>query len=140
MRKTLTTLLLALSLPTLALAMPEGGMHPGEGSKSRHGLHMFKELDLSQEQRQQMHKLMGEQMRGRQEINQRYLSKLPDAELKAMQDELKAAQDKQQQAMRALLKPEQQAAFDDHLQKMEAHRAEMAEFKAWKAEKDGQSN
>ncbi|MVW75518.1 LTXXQ domain protein [Pseudomonas xionganensis] len=140
MRKTLTAALLALSLPTLALAMPEDGMRHGEGHKGGHSQHMFKDFDLSQEQRQAMRKLMREQMHSRHEITQRYLSKLPQAEHKAMQDELKAAKDKQQQAMRALLKPEQQAAFDEHLKKMEARRAEMAEFKAWKAAKDGQGN
>lgn len=140
MRKTLTAALLALSLPTLALTMPEDGMRHGEGHKGGHSQQMFKDFDLSQEQRQAMRKLMREQMHSRHEITQRYLSKLPQAEQKAMQDELKAAKDKQQQAMRALLKPEQQAAFDEHLKKMEARRAEMAEFKAWKAAKDGQGN
>jgi periplasmic protein CpxP/Spy len=140
MRKTLTAALLALSLPTLALAMPEGGMHHGEGHKGRYGQQMFKELNLSPEQRQAMHKLMREQMRNRHEITQRYLSKLPAAEQKAMQDELKAARESQQQSMRSLLKPEQLPAFDEHLKKMEARRAEMGEFKAWKAEKETTGN
>jgi len=140
MRKTLTAALLALSLPTLALAMPEGGMHHGEGHKGRHGQQMFKELDLSKEQRLEMRKLMREQMHSRHEITQRYLSKLPAAEQQAMQGELKAARDKQHQAMRSLLKPEQQPAFDEHLQKMEARRAEMGEFKAWKANKEQTDN
>jgi len=140
MRKTLTAALLALTLPTLAMAMPEDGPRHGGGHHGEHGARMFKELDLSKEQHREIRKLMGEQMKGRHEITQRYLSKLPAAEQKAMQDELKAAKDKQHAAIRALLKPEQQKAFDEHQQKMNERRAEMAEFKAWKAEKDKQAN
>ncbi|MGE8359047.1 LTXXQ domain protein [Pseudomonas sp.] len=130
MRKTLTAVLLALTLPTLAMAMPEGGpRHGGE-----HGPRFFKELDLSKEQHREIRKLMGEQMKSRHAITQRYLDKLPAAEQKAMQDELKAARDKQQSAIRALLKPEQQKAFDEHQKKMEAHRADRKAFEAWKAD------
>ncbi|MNF25050.1 protein refolding chaperone Spy/CpxP family [Pseudomonas borbori] len=137
MRKTLTALLLALTLPTLAMAMPEGGPHHGGGyggHGDRHGSRMFKDLDLSQEQRRDIRKLMGEQMRSRHEITQRYLEKLPAAEQKAMQDELKAAKDKQHSSIRDLLTPEQQKAFDEHQKKMQERRAERAAFKAWKAE------
>lgn len=132
MRKTLTALLLAATLPTLAMAMPEGG--------PRHervfGGHMFKELNLTQEQRQEIGKLMRDQMKSRHEITERYLDKLPVAEKKAMQDELKAAKDKNRDAIRAQLKPEQQKTFDEMQKKMEERRAERAEFEAWKAEKD----
>jgi protein CpxP len=133
MRKTLTAVLLALTLPTLAMAMPEGGPRHG-GHHGEHGSRMFKELDLSKEQHREIRKLMGEQMQGRHEITKRYLDKLPAAEQKAMQDELKAAKDKQHSAIRALLKPEQQKAFDEHQKKMEERRAERQAFKAWQAE------
>jgi periplasmic protein CpxP/Spy len=130
MRKTLTAVLLAMTLPTLAMAMPEDGpRHGGE-----HGSRMFKELDLSKEQQRDIRKLMGEQMKNRHDITQRYLDKLPAAEQKAMQDELKAAKDKQHSAIRALLTPEQQKAFDEHQKKMNERRAERQEFKAWQAE------
>jgi periplasmic protein CpxP/Spy len=132
MRKTLTAVLLALTLPTLAMAMPEGGpRHGGE-----HGMRLFKELDLSKMQQHEMRKLMGEQMKSRHTITQRYLDKLPAAERKAMQDELQAAKEQQHKAMRALLSPEQQRAFDDHLKKMEERRAERQAFMAWKAEQE----
>lgn len=136
MRKTLTALLLALTLPTLAMAMPEGGPHHGDGYRhgDRHGSRMFKDLDLSQEQQREIRKLMGEQMKSRHEITQRYLEKLPAAEQKAMQDELKAAKDKQHSTIRDLLNPEQQKAFDEHQKKMQERRAERAAFNAWKAE------
>ena len=136
MRKTLTALLLALTLPTLAMAMPEGGPHYGDGYRhgDRHGSRMFEDLDLSQEQQREIRKLMGEQMKSRHEITQRYLEKLPAAEQKAMQDELKAAKDKQHSTIRDLLKPEQQKAFDEHQKKMQERRAERAAFQAWKAE------
>ena len=137
MRKTLTALLLAAALPTLAFAMPmkDGGPRPNERD---HG--MFKELNLSKEQRQAFHKLMGEQMKTHRDITKRYLDKLPEAEQQAMKKELDKARADQHKALRDLLNPEQQKAFDEHQKKMEARRAEMAEFKAWKAEKDKKSN
>ena len=139
MRKTLTALLLALTLPTLAMAMPEGGPHHGDGygyggHGDRHGSRMFKDLDLSREQHREIRKLMGEQMKSRHEITQRYLEKLPAAEQKAMQDELTAAKDKQHSSIRDLLNPEQQKAFDEQQKKMQERRAERAAFKAWQAE------
>lgn len=137
MRKTLTALLLAATLPTLAIAMP---MHEG-GSRHHDRDHgMFKELNLSKEQRQEFRKLMGEQMKSRHEITQRYLDKLPEADKQAMRKEIDKARADQHKALRDLLNPEQQKAFDEHQKKMEARRAEMAEFKAWKAEKDKQTN
>ena len=140
MRKTLTALLLALTLPTLAMAMPEGGPHHGDGYRhggshgDRHGSRMFKDLDLSREQQREIRKLMGEQMKSRHEITRRYLEKLPAAEQKAMQDELKAAKDTRHSSIRDLLNPEQQKAFDEHQKKMQERRAERAAFNAWKAE------
>ena len=133
MRKTLTAVMLALTLPTLAMAMPEGGSRH-EGHHGEHGSRLFKELDLSKEQHRDIRKLMGEQVIDRRAITQRYLEKLPAAEQKAMQDELQAAKDKQHSAIRALLKPEQQKAFDEHQQQMQARRAERQAFKAWQAE------
>ncbi|VXC62238.1 Protein refolding chaperone Spy/CpxP family [Pseudomonas sp. 8Z] len=131
MRKTLTALLFVATLPTLAMAMPEGGPRPHE-----RGPEMFKELNLSKEQRQEVRKLMGEQMKSRHDITRRYLDKLPEAEKQAMKKDLDKAREDNQKALRALLNPEQQKAFDEHQKKMEARRAEMKEFKAWKAEKD----
>ena len=137
MRKTLTALLLAATLPALAIAMP---MH--EGSPRHHDRNhgMFKELNLSQEQRQEFRKLMGEQMKSRHEITQRYLDKLPEADKQAMHQEIEKARADRHKSLRELLDPEQQKAFDEHQKKMEARRAEMAEFKAWKAEKEKKTN
>lgn len=135
MRKTLTALLLAATLPTLAFAMPDGGPRHQD---RHHG--MFKELNLSKEQRQEFRKLMGEQMKAHRDITKRYLDKLPEAEKQAMKKELEQARADQHKALRDLLNPEQQKAFDEHQKKMEARRAEMAEFKAWKAEKDSKNN
>lgn len=135
MRKTLTALLLAATLPTLAMAMPDGGPRHHERG---HGA--FKELNLSKDQRQELHKLMGAEMKSRHKITKRYLDKLPAAEKQAMQKEVEQARTSNQKAIRDLLNPEQQKAFDEHQKKREEHRAEMAEFKAWKAEKDGKAN
>lgn len=137
MRKTLTALLLAATLPTLAFAMP---MHDGGPRHHDRGHSMFKELNLSKEQRQEFRKLMGEQMKTHRDITKRYLDKLPEAEKQAMKKELDKARAEQHKALRDLLNPEQQKAFDEHQKKMQARRAEMAEFKAWKAEKDSKTN
>ena len=132
MRKTLIALMFAAALPTVAMAMPEGGPQGGEHHRG-HG--MFSQLDLTREQRHQIGKLMGEQMRDRHEITERYLEKLPAADQKALKDELKAKEDKTQSEIRALLKPDQQKQFDELKKKEAERRAEWAEFKAWKAEK-----
>jgi Spy/CpxP family protein refolding chaperone len=134
MRKTLIALMFATALPTVAMAMPEGG--PRHDGPHHRGDAPFAQLDLSRDQRQQIGKLMGEQMKQRRDITERYLNKLPAAEQKAMQDELKAAETKNRDAIRAKLKPEQQKTFDEIQKKMEERRAERAEFEAWKAEKD----
>ncbi|MGE8408443.1 MAG: Spy/CpxP family protein refolding chaperone [Pseudomonas sp.] len=133
MRKTLIALMFAAALPTVAMAMPEGG--PRHGGDHHRGDAPFAQLDLSREQRQQVGKLMGEEMKNRRDVTQRYLDKLPAAEQKAMKDELKAKQDKTQADIRALLKPEQQKQFDELQKKREERRAEWQQFQAWKAEK-----
>ncbi|WP_339488001.1 Spy/CpxP family protein refolding chaperone [Pseudomonas sp. EL_65y_Pfl2_R95] len=127
MRKTLTAVLLALTLPTLAMAATDGAQHDGKGHR---GAPIFKDLDLSKEQRQDVRKLMGEQMKTRHEITKRYLEKLPEKEQQAMKAEMKASFDKQQAAMRSLLNPEQQKKFDEHVKKMEERRAEKMKTKA----------
>ncbi|MBK3758312.1 Spy/CpxP family protein refolding chaperone [Stutzerimonas frequens] len=134
MRKSLIALFIATALPALAFAMP-GGMHDGPHGGKR-APHMFQDLDLTREQQREIRKLMGEQMKQRQAITQRYLDKLPEAERQAMQKDLDASREKTHQSMRALLKPEQQKAFDEGLKKMEDKRAERAEFLKWKAERD----
>lgn len=147
MRKTLIALMFAAALPTVAMAAPAGG--PGHDLDAP-GMHMDRDhrgpgmhrdggplgkLDLSREQRQQVGKLMGEQMHERRGITHRYLEKLPAADQKAMKDEIAANKAKTDAAIRALLKPEQQKQFDEVKKKQEERRAEWAEFKAWKAEK-----
>ncbi|MCU1716513.1 LTXXQ domain protein [Pseudomonas sp. 5P_3.1_Bac2] len=143
MRKTLTAVLLAMTLPTLAMAMPEDGPRRGGDFGPRHGAEQgprpFKDLDLSKEQQREIRKLMGEELKNRHDITQRYLDKLPANEKTAMQDELKAAQAKQQKAIRDLLKPEQQKTFDEQQKKMAERRAEFAAFKAWQAEQAEQA-
>ncbi len=134
MRKSVIALFIATALPALAFAMP-GGMHDGPHGGKR-APHMFQDLDLTREQQREMRKLMGEQMKQRQAITQRYLDKLPEAERQAMQKDLDASREETHQSMRALLKPEQQKAFDEGLKRMEDKRAERAEFLKWKAERD----
>ena len=98
MRKTMTALLLAMTLPTLAMAAPGGDHRPGGP-----GPGMFHELDLNKDQQRQVHKLMGEQRKNDRELTQRYLDKLPEADKKALESERKASRDKQQSAIRAVL-------------------------------------
>ncbi|MNN48622.1 periplasmic protein [compost metagenome] len=150
MRKTLTALLIAATLPTFALAATpaatdstphEAGMHmDGHGKRFGGGHGMFRDLDLSREQRQQMGKLMGEGMKSRHDITERYMQKLPAAERKAMEDELKASREKTQKDIRALLTPEQQKKYDELQKKRELRKAEWAEFQEWKAQKDAKGN
>jgi protein CpxP len=137
MRKSLIALLFAASLPALAHAMPEGGpQHDGEQRQhAERGQQMFKELGLDQKQRMAVGKLMREQMQTRRSITESFLAKLPAAEQKAMQEQLAAAKTKNEQAIRALLTPEQQKTYDQAKQKNAERRAEMDEFKAWKAQR-----
>ncbi|ROL81878.1 LTXXQ domain protein [Pseudomonas protegens] len=139
MRKTLIALMFAAALPTVAMAMPEGHSPMGPMDGPRHSEHMrgkgpFSQLDLSREQRQQIGKLMGEQMHDRKAVVEKYLEKLSPADQKAMKDELGAKHQKTQADIRALLKPEQQKEFDALVKKQEERRAEWAQFKAWKAQ------
>lgn len=131
MRKTLIAVLFASALPGFAMAMPDGG-HGHHGGKHS----PFEQLDLTKEQRGEMRKLMGEQMKNHRDITQRYLDKLPEAERKSMQEELKSSKEKTHKQMRELLKPEQQKKFDEMHEKMDAKRADRAEFEQWKAERD----
>ncbi len=142
MRKTLTALLIAATLPTVALAMPshDGQQGPQHGQHYRHhGAKAFHDLDLSKEQRREIGKAMGEQMKQRHAIHQRYLDKLPDTEKQAMQNDLKANRDKAQNDLRGILTPEQLTRFEAQQKKMAERRAERAEFKAWKDAKDQQA-
>ncbi|WP_434680563.1 LTXXQ domain-containing protein [Pseudomonas sp. R1-18] len=148
MRKTLIALMFAAALPTVAMAAPAGGAGPDFDAPGMHmdrdhrgpGMHRgqgpLEKLDLTREQRQQIGKLMGEQMHERRDITQRYLAKLSAADQKAMKDEIAAKKAKTDSEIRGLLKPEQQKQFDDMKKKQEERRAEWAEFKVWKAEKD----
>ena len=133
MRKTLIALMFAAALPTVAMAMPEGG--PRHDGPHHRGDAPFAQLDLSRDQRQQIGKLMGEQMQQRRDITERYMNKLPAAEQKAMKDEIKANHDKTEGQIRALLKPDQQKKFDELQKERAARKAEWQEFQAWKAEK-----
>ncbi|MBV4535079.1 Spy/CpxP family protein refolding chaperone [Pseudomonas urmiensis] len=137
MRKTLIALMFAAALPTVAMAMPEGG--PRHDGPHHRGDAPFAQLDLSRDQRQQIGKLMGEQMKQRRDITERYIAKLPAAEQKAMKDEIKASRDKADGQVRALLKPEQQKKFDELKKEREARKAEWKQFQAWKAEKAGKA-
>lgn len=143
MRKTLTALLFAAALPTVAMAMPPAG--PGEGFDKgpgmgpRHGPAPFEQLDLDREQRLQIGKLVGEDRHGDREITRKYLEKLPAADQKAMKDEIQARHDKTRADIRALLKPDQQKRFDEMNKEKDQRRAEWAEFQAWKAQKAGKT-
>lgn len=136
-RKTLTALVFAASLPALAFAMPGAGHgdHDGQGKRGGHHQQFERHLDLTKEQRSEMRKLMGEQMKAQRDITQRYLDKLPEAERQALAQERTASQEKTQQAMRDLLNPEQQKKFDEMTEKMKEKRAERAEFEQGKADR-----
>ncbi len=77
---------------------------------------------------------MGEQMRDRKMLAEKYLAKLSPADQTAFKNERDAARQKTQGEIRALLKPDQQKTFDEIQKKHAERRAEWAEFKAWKAQ------
>ncbi|MBF8745477.1 LTXXQ domain protein [Pseudomonas putida] len=137
MRKTLIALMFAAALPTVAMAMPDGG--PRHDGPHHRGDAPFAQLDLTRDQRQQVGKLMGEQMKAQRDITKRYLDKLPAADQKAMKDEIKASREKTDSQVRALLKPDQQKKFDELQKERAARQAEWKEFQAWKAEKGGKA-
>ena len=137
MRKTLIALMFAAALPTVAMAMPggDGPMGPRHGGEHHgRGDAPYSQLDLTREQRQQIGKLMGEQMHDRKQLVEKYLEKLPAADQQALKDEIKAKHDKTQSDIRALLKPEQQKSFDEMQKKRAERQAEMKQFKEWKAQ------
>ena len=147
MRKTLIALMFAAALPTVAMAMPEGPgpmggpeghMMGGPGHGGEHGMRgkggPFSQLDLTREQRQQIGKLMGEQIHERKQLVEKYLEKLPAADQKALKDEIAAKHQKTQSDIRALLKPDQQKTFDEMQKKRAERQAEWKQFKEWKAQ------
>ena len=136
MRKTLIALMFAAALPTVAMAMPsgDGSMGPRHGGEHGRGDALYSQLDLSREQRQQIGKLMGEQMHDRKQLVEKYLEKLPAADQKALKDEIKAKKDKTQSDIRAVLKPDQQKRFDEMQKKRADRQAEWKQFKEWKAQ------
>ena len=137
MRKTLIALMFAAALPTVAMAMPggDGSMGPRHGGEHHgRGDAPYSQLDLSREQRQQIGKLMGQQMHDRKQLVEKYLEKLPAADQQALKDEIKAKQDKTQSEIRAVLKPDQQKTFDEMQKKRAERQAEWKQFKEWKAQ------
>jgi len=135
MRKTLIALMFAAALPTVAMAMPEGGGPMGGPEYGQHhGRAPFQKLDLTKEQRHEIRKLIGEQRHDRKAIVGKYLEKLSPADQAAFKGELEASHQKTQTQIRALLKPEQQKTFDEMQKKQAERRAEWTEFKAWKAQ------
>ena len=137
MRKTLIALMFAAALPTVAMAMPggDGPMGPRHGGEHHgRGDAPYSQLDLSREQRQQIGKLMGEQMHDRKQLVEKYLEKLPAADQKALKDEIAAKQAKTQSDIRAVLKPDQQKRFDEMQKKRAERQAEWKQFKEWKAQ------
>ena len=75
MRKTLIALMFAAALPTVAMAMPggDGQMGPRHGGEHHgRGDAPYSQLDLTREQRQQIGKLMGEQMHDRKQLVDRF--------------------------------------------------------------------
>lgn len=123
MRKTLIALMLSATLPVAAMAAPGDGPKPGPRDGGP-----FKELNLTKEQKRDFRKIMGEHAKQRAEITHRYLEKLPESERNAMRDEFKKSREEQHKALRDMLNPEQQKAFDAHTEKMK-ERFKDGEFK-----------
>ena len=135
MRKTLTALLLAASLPPLAMAAPQHATsHKMMHSEHHHqGARMFKDLNLSAEQREKIGKLMHEQRSDSRKITHKYLEKLPQADRDAMKQELKEARQQHSKDFRAILTAEQLKTFDARKAEMKKHWEERQAQKAEKA-------
>lgn len=143
MRKTLTALILASALPTLALAAPFDGPRGPACDKGPHGEHrgdtgqnLFKSLKLTPEQREQVTKLMRERKDSPRTITKKYLDKLPEADKAALKKELETARTNHENAFKAILTPEQLKQFEQQKKDREQRRAEREEFEAWKAQRD----
>lgn len=141
MRKTLTALLFTAALPALAVAGPGRGGDDCYGAHAMKGdgPHLMRGLDLDRGQRQTLRDAQRKQMHEHQAIIQRYLEKLPAADQAALEKELQANRDRQQQLIRDSLTPEQQKRFDELSKEREQRRAERAEFEAWKAGREQQA-
>lgn len=140
MRKTLSMLLLAATLPVAAFAGPQspsGEMpmecHHGDMGAGHGGMG---ELRLSPEQRKAIGEARRTAMQERREINQRYLDKLSESDKKAMQAELKASTDKAEKVFQDQLTPEQRKSFEEFRKQREERRTEWQEFQKWKADKE----
>ncbi|WP_437881298.1 Spy/CpxP family protein refolding chaperone [Pseudomonas sp. LRF_L74] len=144
MRKTLTALFLAATLPTLAMAgapsdgprdhgFAEGGPR---GEQHGPGDRLFKDLNLTPEQREKIEKLGHERKDDPREITRKYLDKLPEADKQAMKKELETARLEQEKAFKAILTPEQLKKFEEKKKEMEQRRADREEFETWKAQRD----
>lgn len=156
-RSVLATLFLTAALPTLALATPEPEVpgkkddapshyHQGEhhGPKGpmfgegRHHHDPLEKLDLTKEQKRDLHKIKAKEMEEQREITRRYLDKLPEAERQALRKDMHENREQSRKAVHDLLTPEQQKKFDEHEKRMQEKHKEFEEFKQWKAERDGQ--
>lgn len=157
MRKLIPALLLAVSLPTIAVAGPLGGhkMNDNNGycgkgpnhsfnSKGDHGMDMglhrggmgmMSSLNLTPEQHDKLKAMMGQNMKHHRDIRAKYWDKLPDADKKAMQAELDKSREESKQAFRQILTAEQQKKFDEVTKRQDEQRKEWQEFQAWKAQK-----
>lgn len=153
MRKTIAGLLFAASLPLLAPAVMAGpeqgdcpmagerGMMMGGGPGHERGHGMFGGLELKAEQRATLHQAMRDYRQREHARVQAYLDKLPAAEKAAMEQEAAASRQQRDQAIEAVLTPEQLKQYRSMSEAMEKRRAEREEFEAWKAQRDaGKSN
>lgn len=143
MKKFIPALLLTTSIPLLAMAAPPAPPAqpapphavPGDVPPPPHkaGPHAAGFKNLTPEQHAKMREIMQTQDKKRKEITRKYLDRLPEAEKKAMHDELNQSREDASKAIRAILTPEQQKAFDEQKTKRDAHMKEWKEFQEWKA-------
>lgn len=129
MRKSFLAAALFAALPLVATAMPH------EHHKPRmHAERPMAGIELTREQRQQFAEVKRETLKARQQIKQRYLDKLPEADKRAMHNDLNALKDNERRALNKILTKEQQKAFAERETRRQAHASDWAEFKKWQAE------
>lgn len=153
MKKFIPALLITASIPLSVMAsqnqadtsqpakhpehMPclmNNGMMPPPPNKCM-GPHAKGLQNLTPEQQAKIRETMQTQDKKRRDITKKYLDKLPEAEKKAMQDELTQNREDTHKAIRAILTPEQQKNLDQQKAKQEECMKEWKEFQEWKASK-----
>jgi hypothetical protein len=145
MRKTLIALMFAAALPTVAMAMPEGGPMGGPMA-ARHGgqMHGARQRPVQPTRPEPRTAPADRQADGRADARASQLVEkyLENSRRRPESHEGRNGRQPQESRSRRprLLKPDQQKKFDEIQKQQAERRAEWAEFQAWKAQQPQKRN